>query len=126
MNRAVTIGSTIQPNVLGRVAFDAGLVGATPGAILRYLAYRAGGMTAVQARDRVLHTGQNLSAFSNRPAKERTSIHESAVADIKAKFPGKPVSWVLRYVAAIEAGADESLARTIADEIKPGRPRKTA
>jgi len=106
----------------GVIAARAGLIGATPGGVLRYLAYRLAGHNETEARERVIPL-RNLSSFNSRPREEVTQIPVADLEAIRARHPGKPISYLLRFQAAKEAGADDALADEIASSITVGRPK---
>jgi hypothetical protein len=105
----------------GIVAVHAGLDGATPGGVLRYLAYRLAGLSESAAKERVIPR-RNLSAFNSRPREEVTQVPSEVLNDIRANHGDVPIAWLLRYQAAKEAGANDELARHIADSVSRGRP----
>jgi hypothetical protein len=122
MTQAVKVGATFPADGLLHTAVNAGLPGASPGAVVRYLAYLAAGLNDTEARARVMPTRTPLSAFDNRSAMEQVVVPADIRDAIRAKHPGKPISWVLRYYMALVNGASERQAESIADGFKAGRP----
>lgn len=123
MPRGASISATFTPQTRPHVVADrAGLAGATPSAVVRYLAYRLAGRDEQTAREQVLPR-RDLSAFNNRPRKEAAEIPAETLADIQRRFPGKSISYLLRFQAAKESGADDEVAHDIASSISAGRPK---
>jgi hypothetical protein len=122
MRRTALVGATFPADGLMHTAVNAGLPGASPGAIVRYLAYLAAGLDEAEARARVMPALTPLAAFENRSAMERVDVPHEIRDAIRAKHPGKPVSWTLRYYMALVNGASERQAESIADGFKAGRP----
>lgn len=122
MSERAGISTRFPPGMSpGVVAVNAGLTGASPGGVLRYLAYRLAGSDPHAAREQVIPQ-RDLSAFNSRPRTEATMIAAEVVEAIRERFPGKSLSWLLRYQAAKENGADDALAKEIASSIVRGRP----
>jgi hypothetical protein len=122
MRRSALVGATFPADGLMHTAVNAGLSGASPGAVVRYLAYLAAGLDEGEARARIMPTRTPLAAFENRSMAERVDVPHEIRDAIRAKHPGKPISWVLRYYMALVNGASERQARSIADGFKAGRP----
>jgi hypothetical protein len=122
MRRTTLVGATFPADSLLHTAVNAGLPGVSPGSVVRYLAYLAAGLDESEARARVMPTHTPLSAFDNRSAMERADVPHEIRDAIRAKYPGKSVSWVLRYYMALVNGASQRQAESIADGFKAGRP----
>jgi hypothetical protein len=122
MRRTTLVGATFPADGLLHTAVNARLPGVSPGSVVRYLAYLASGLDESEARAHVMPTRTPLAAFENRSAMERVDVPHEIRDGIRAKHPGKPISWVLRYYMAVVNGASERQAESIADGFKAGRP----
>ena len=121
MAKYATVGATLPPDALMRIAFDWLPGGASPGAALRYIAYRAAGDP--DARKKVMPNDVPLSDFDGRAAFEKTNVPAEVVDEIRRRHPGKSVSWALRFQYAKMNGARDNQAELLADGFKPGRPK---
>ena len=118
MSETATIGAVFpSQHTLAKVAFEHDLIGVTPGGCLRYLAFLAAGIPRDEARARVMPQ-QNLKAFADRRSnREQTVIPKDAYEAIKQRYPGRSISWVLRYHAAMELTGNAELAEELASSV---------
>jgi hypothetical protein len=121
MTANARISAVFPQDGLLHVASNTGLTGATPATIVRFLGYLAAGYSTDDARERVMPKRQPLSVFDGS-AKEQTHFPEPELQKIHERYPGKTVSWALRYHMAIVNGATDRQAEELAEGYKPGRP----
>lgn len=121
MARGARISAVFPPDGLLHAAVNSGLTGASPGAVVRFLAYLAAGHDLDEARNRVLPKRQPLSVFETS-VKEQVEIPQAEADRIRENYPDKSVAWVLRYYMAKINGATDKQAESLAGEFKAGRP----
>jgi hypothetical protein len=122
MTGTAKIAATFPPDGLVSTAFNNGLLGASPGAVVRFLAYLAAGLDRDEARQRVAPQHVPLSDFEKRAFMEQVSLPRDIIDNIRDRHPGKSVSWALRYHMALVNGATDRQATIVANGFSAGRP----